>query len=434
MLNSIYARVAVGTCLLMCVSFGAAYGLRIELLTVNQLVLATGAILVAIGFWTHWLLAPVVKVNDAIASGILSLKDNDFSVSIHNQGYQETKSLVSAYNALTAILRSERMSINQRELLLDTVIENAPIALVLVKDKYVVHANLESRRIFKRSHKLVGESFIDLCKALPQDLHQLVMEGRQGLVTYVDGDQTFVMQVQRQLFYLHGHAHELFLIQNLSRAMSQKEHELWRTLIRLISHEINNSLAPIQSLARSAKTIAHKPEHLNMLDGIMDTIVSRSEHLQGFIQQYIEYAKLPEPQMIEVDIPAFFHQMETLLALPCTCHTDLKTGYFDRAQIEQVLINLVKNAKESGSSPEEVGFELNCHGEELVFTIFDRGRGMSDDQLAQALMPFYSTKEKGTGIGLTLSSDIVSGHNGKLRLFNRDHGGLCVSFSLPVAR
>lgn len=96
------------------------------------------------------------------------------------------------------------------------------------------------------------------------------------------------------------------------------------------------------------------------------------------------------------------------------------------------MVNLVKNAQESGSDAQEVGFELRQHGQHLSFMVYDRGAGMTESQLSQALLPFYTTKSAGSGIGLTLCNEIISAHQGKLRLYNRDHGGLCVSFTLPV--
>ncbi|MBN7819931.1 ATP-binding protein [Bowmanella yangjiangensis] len=196
-----------------------------------QLVLSVAVAVVVLAVWLKWLLSPFSRSALAIKHGLLALKDADFSISIHNQRYLEMLELVDAYNQLTQVLRAERMALNQRELLLDKVIQHA---------------------------------------------------------------------------------------------------------------------------------------------------------------------------------------------------------WFDPAQIEQVMVNLVKNAQESGSDAQEIGFELRQHGQHLSFMVFDRGTGMTESQLSQALLPFYTTKSAGSGIGLTLCNEIISAHQGKLRLYNRDYGGLCVSFSIPL--
>ena len=105
---------------------------------------------------------------------------------------------------------------------------------------------------------------------------------------------------------------------------------------------------------------------------------------------------------------------------------------FDAGQIEQVIINLVKNAKESGSELTDVSFEMKQQSRQLIFNVFDRGTGLSAKQQQQALLPFFTTKPTGTGVGLALCNEIVIGHQGKLRLYNRQQGGLCVSFSLEL--
>jgi two-component system nitrogen regulation sensor histidine kinase NtrY len=116
----------------------------------------------------------------------------------------------------------------------------------------------------------------------------------------------------------------------------------------------------------------------------------------------------------------------------CQFDVNFQTASFDAGQIEQVLINLVKNAKESGSDIENVGLQLTQHANILTFSVCDRGSGLTDAQMQQVLLPFFTTKASGTGVGLALCNEIVNSHHGKLRLANRAQGGLCVSFSLDL--
>ena len=113
-------------------------------------------------------------------------------------------------------------------------------------------------------------------------------------------------------------------------------------------------------------------------------------------------------------------------------NVQVETLSIDSAQIEQVLINLVKNAKESGSKLDEVRLSVQQSGGEIYFEISDRGNGLGNEQLAQAMLPFYTTKKKGTGIGLPLCNEIITGHGGRLRIGNRNGGGVQVSFSIPL--
>jgi signal transduction histidine kinase len=150
------------------------------------------------------------------------------------------------------------------------------------------------------------------------------------------------------------------------------------------------------------------------------------------LQGYAAVAKLPRPKAGLVELERFAHQLSLL-------HPDIEvkaaatgSGWFDPAQLEQVVINLVKNAREAGSETSAIAleFELSPSGE-TVIEVLDRGPGFSDEALKSALLPLYTTKERGSGMGLALSREIVEAHNGSLALANRPDGGALVRVHLP---
>ena len=401
-----------------------------SLFSIEVLLVSAGFLLVLL-LASKWCLAPLVKALSAIDNGIDAFKDNDFSLTIHNQNYSEVSCLVQIYNDLATVLRNERMDIFQRELLLDTVIQSTPVAMVLVSsnDK-VVYSNLAAKEMFCQSKKLEGANFTELLINLTPLLQSATLARNEGLVTDVKDEQALVYNINCQQFMLNGRKHLLYLYKNMTSEISRKETDMWKQVIRLISHELNNSLAPISSLTRSAQKIITQPEHSHMLHDVLETIGNRASHLHGFIEQYASFSRLPKPNLKAVTLQRFYQQIETLIGVNCQFDVVREQAMFDAGQIEQVIINLVKNAKESGSELAEVGFEMKQQGKQLRFNIFDRGSGLSVQQQQQALLPFFTTKPTGTGIGLALCNEIVNGHNGELRLYNREQGGLCVSFSL----
>src|SRR5262249_34569038 len=148
--------------------------------------------------------------------------------------------------------------------------------------------------------------------------------------------------------------HVLFILKPLTRAIVRKEAETWKKVIRVISHEINNSLAPISSLIHSGRILLQKPELAPRLGSVLDTIDERSTHLRTFIEGYARFARMPEPTKTESRWSDLVDSMRGLYPFTLEAPLPERPGSFDLAQIQQVLINLVKNALEAGGPPETV--------------------------------------------------------------------------------
>jgi signal transduction histidine kinase len=216
----------------------------------------------------------------------------------------------------------------------------------------------------------------------------------------------------------------------MTRELSRQEVATWKRVIRVISHELNNSLAPISSLAHSGAELARRGD-TERLPGVFATIGERARHLHGFIAGYASFAKLPTPQPVSIEWQPFLESLSLHCQYRLASPPPERAGHFDAVQIEQVLINLIKNAHESGSADNEVTLSILEVGRELRIAVADRGPGMTETVLAQALLPFYSTKRSGTGLGLALAREIAEAHGGRVLLANREGGGLQVSLVLP---
>jgi nitrogen fixation/metabolism regulation signal transduction histidine kinase len=212
----------------------------------------------------------------------------------------------------------------------------------------------------------------------------------------------------------------------------RQEIEVWKKTIRVISHELNNSLAPITSLVHSARMMAGRPEHAHRLEAAFATIEERTTHLNTFLDGYARFARLPKPSKQPwpwrqlLDSVCALYPFEIDGALPPS------PGYFDPAQMQQVLINLIKNAAEAGSAHDATRVQVrdaSDGGVELV--VADGGAGMSDEVLEKALLPFYSTKKGGSGLGLPLCREIVESHGGRLSIERQAGGGTVVRCWLP---
>ncbi len=373
---------------------------------------------------------PINKILIALNDGFHNFIDNDFSVSLAKTRSDELGELVNTYNRVSDSLRSERLYIYQRELLLDTVIQSTPLSLLLVDEKkHIIYSNSEARKLFNAGKMINGHNVEQLLIHMPDPFSRAINSGLSGLFTVKEKDNVETYHITQNHFLLNNKNHYLYLFKLLTKEISRQEVNTWKKVIRLISHELNNSLAPISSLAHSGQLLSLKGD-TKKLDNIFQTIEERAKYLQNFIEGYAKFARLPKPQIKPIDTHDFFSSLQKLYHFTLTLNN---TAHFsaDPSQFQQVLINLIKNADESGSKKDEIKVNLKQSNSTTEINILDRGKGMNNENLANALLPFYSTKSKGTGLGLPLCKEIIEAHGGKLLISNRKHGGLSVVIMLP---
>ena len=375
--------------------------------------------------------APNAEHLRALSSLVAAWTDSDFATSIRVPSDPDLADLTTALNSLGGQLRDERKRLVQREMLLDTVVQNTPTALVLTDPRdRVIYGNIAARELFGMPGKMEGYAFEELLERLPEPLAETLRGGHDGLVTLsVDGEEE-VFHFTRRSFELHGRRHALSMLRRLTRELARQEVGTWKKVIRVISHELNNALGPIASLAHTGRVLAERGDK-DKLEKVFVTIDERARHLESFIAGYAHFSKMPSPRLAPVEWAHLLDGVAAVAAVTVVHPLPQTPVWIDRAQIEQLLINLSKNAVEAGSPPDQVEFQVLDIGPQFLLQVRDRGSGMSPAVLGQALLPFYSTKRSGTGLGLALAREIAEAHAGRIRLANRADGGLIVSLWLP---
>lgn len=378
----------------------------------------------------HLVVAPLQRLLRALQGAVLSYREGDFSVSIRAQGEGELGQLLQLHAELGRALRDQRQQLAQRELLLDTVVQNTPLALLLCSERgEVVYANIAARRLLAGGRSLVGSDFHTVLAAAPPALAAALHNPQDQLVAWAEGGHEEHYHLSQRGLLLQGTPHRLILLRQMTRELAREEVASWKRVIRVISHELNNSLAPISSMAHSGAELARRGQ-LERLPQVFDSIGERAAHLHVFLSGYARFAKLPQPQIGTVAWSAFLEGLAAHSPFQLIGDVPERAGRFDAGQIEQALINLIRNAHESGSS--EVTLHIEEQAGELRLAVADRGPGMSEAVLSQALLPFYSTKRSGTGLGLALAREIAEAHGGRILLANREGGGLLATLILPA--
>jgi len=387
---------------------------------------------------TDYLTRDIKEGLNALETGLLNLKDGEYSTTLAYQNNDELGNLCKLFNQTVMQLRDEKQGLFQRELLLDKVTQSSPEVLFLVNDKHqVVFSNVAAKRFFNRTSRLEGEYLEDLYLNSERGVKEALQSTASGLFSLgAEHGDSSTWHKSTGKFLLNSQSHTLYILKQMTRELSRQEVAVWKKVIRVISHELNNSLGPISSMLHSGKILS---EHLKeeKLSRVFSTIDERIQHLCTFVQGYGKFAKLPEPKLQKVHWQSLIETLSTQWQFTDASKPaldDKTTITADAIQLEQLLINLLKNAHESGSPSDSVAIALQQNTHETDILVMDRGTGVSSSVMNSALIPFYSTKSNGSGLGLALCREIVDAHHGHIGLQNRQGGGLVVKVTLPNVR
>ena len=378
-----------------------------------------------------WMGRVITRDLTSLEIALFNLKDQNFSVSVAQPQMPEIQRMAGLFNQTFDQLRSERQSIYQKELMLDKVMQNSPMAMVLTNDRgFIVYANLAARKLISHNRPLEGNHLPTLTDKLPEALTRVVKDGKETLLQLDSDNGKTTYHYSTGRFTLHAKHHYLHLFKDVTREINRQEIATWKKVIRVISHELNNSLAPISSMTHSSKLLAGT-DKAQQLISVLERIEENVKHLHQFIQGYASFARLPLPQKTVIDWALWLQGLRDQYGFTLDTPVPDWPLRVDVSQLQQVVLNVLKNAHESGSALQDIRLSLKRNGDHTVLEVADRGPGMSSAVMESALVPFYSTKPSGSGLGLALCQEIIEAHDGRLSLHNDPAGGLTVRIVLP---
>lgn len=246
------------------------------------------------------------------------------------------------------------------------------------------------------------------------------------------GGEPEALQIVKREIEVGFRPYELLVARRVTEALRASEIAAYKRVVRVMMHEINNSLGPIGSTLSSAQRVLGDPRHSARLQSAFTVVRERIKSLSEFLEGYARLARLPAPRPASVAWGPFLAEVRGLHPFQLTSELPAEDGYFDSAQLQQVLLNLLKNAEEAGSPHGETEVEVSREDDEVCVRVSDRGAGLSDEAWRHAMTPLFSTKPKGSGLGLALCREILEAHGGRLGLFPREGGGTTVRCWLPL--
>lgn len=363
-------------------------------------------------------------------SNLLSaLREGDFSVRGRSPRPDDALGeVMREVNTLGNVLREQRLGAMEASTLLQVVMREIDVAIFAFdeRDRLRLVNRAGERLLDAPKERLLGQTAADLHLAAclagpPQSTFQAIFPGGAGR-----------WGARRSRIRERGMPLELIVITDLTEALSEQELQAWQRLVRVLGHELNNSLTPIKSIAGSLESILSR-ETLpgdwrdDMRRGL-GVITSRSDSLSRFIGAYARLAKLPRPHLQPLDLRGSVERAATL-ETRVPVHVEegpAATVHGDPDQLEQVFINLLRNAADASlaaGSPISIGWQRD--GGMIEVWVKDQGPGLSGT--ANLFVPFFTTKPGGSGIGLVLSRQIAEGHGGALTLEDRTDGPGCVA-------
>jgi two-component system nitrogen regulation sensor histidine kinase NtrY len=389
----------------------------------------------------------VEKTNRDLARFFESIKYEDFSQRFKNNKLGPSfASLQQALSNVADAFRKARAEKEEHYRYLQTVVQHVGIGLIAFQpDGKVELINTAAKRLLKVAHLKNVKSLESKSKTLTKTLLQLKSR-EKALVKVEDHNELLHLALYATEFKLGGRSFSLVSLQNIHSELEEKEIEAWQKLIRVLTHEIMNSVTPIASLAstineliqESTKSLdfekeAEASENLNDISQALQTIQKRSKGLLHFVDAYRNITLIHKPNFSIFSIKELFARIEKLMrtniaekAVEFKMNIDPESLELtaDPELIEQVLINLMLNALQAVKGRKKPKIELNASLDsngKIIIRIIDNGRGIPKENLEKIFIPFFSTKEGGSGIGLSLSRQIMRLHKGSISVHSEPH-------------
>ncbi len=347
--------------------------------------------------------------------------------------------LKDAFNRILERFQDARAERDLKAGYLDTVVRHVPVPFIAARnDDTVSLVNNPAKRLTGLAAIRHLDDLAALDPRLPGEL-RAISPGQQRLIQARLREIPVELRVSVSEIRMEGETERLYSIENLSGELSARESSAWRNLIRVLTHEIMNTLTPVTSLAQTTVAMLDDPDAAADIREAITTIGRRSEGLIRFVSTYRELLHLPTPNPEPLRISELFQDVIVLNQDRLTnveVHTDVVPGSLtvmaDRQLVDQVLINLFKNALDAVADVEHAVIQLSARLDygRTVLVVSDNGPGIPDSILDQVFIPFFTTKRGGSGIGLSLSRQILTAHNGDI-VVESDASGTRIKLVFP---
>lgn len=359
----------------------------------------------------------VIKPLNSIAGGMDLLRAQDFSSRLAPVGQREADRIVQVFNRMMDQLKEERLRLREQNHFLDLLISVSPMGvIILTLDEKISMTNKAALEFMDEGEEatLLGKGMDELDGTLAEELRRLP----KGATETIRLSNSRIYRCSRLSFIDRGFAHPFYLIESLTADVMKAEKKAYEKVIRMIAHEVNNSVAGITSTLDTVNDALQTIDDTEDLQEVMKVCIERSFSMSRFITNFADVVKIPDPQLEEVPLNDRVFACKRFMENVCQSRNiDLQINLceenpmvsIDTSLFEQVLINIIKNAAESIG--EEGRITIRTSASPLMLEIGDTGKGISKETEAKLFTPFFSTKPNGQGIGLIFIREVLMKHD-----------------------
>lgn len=362
---------------------------------------------------------------DLIRSGVQFIEEKDFTARFIEIGSLEMDQLIRVYNKMAENLKNERTRLQEQNYLLEKLLEASPSGVLMLDfDGKICSVNSSAEKILHIPAKdLLNKKLAEIDATFLQTLNELLVY--QSKIIPLQGGRR--IKCQRSEFIDRGFPRQFFLLEELTEELRRSEKAAYEKLIRMMSHEVNNSIGATNSLLQSCLNYKDQlsPEDCEDYENALNVIIGRTAQLNSFMNSFADVIRLPQPKRSPSDIVTMLSNLATLFQAECQKRNiewqwqiadTIELVAIDKIQMEQVFVNIIKNAIEAIGKNGVIKIKIDRDGSKQYLAIIDNGEGIPAEIQEKLFTPFFSTKENGQGIGLTLVQDILMKHNFDFKL------------------
>ncbi|MEO0338786.1 MAG: ATP-binding protein [Bacteroidota bacterium] len=380
-------------------------------------------------FLSYQIYVGFIKPIQFMASGVNALADQDYSVQYLRTNSRELNELIDVYNKMIINIREERIQLQEQHFFLQKLIQAYPAGVILLDyDEKIADINPSALSLLNLEHAPLGQSLTEIEHPLIQPLMSL----KVGDATIIKGRGLEQFKCEAAQFVHRGFTRQFYLIQEMSKEIILAEKRAYGKVIRMMAHEVNNSIGAINSIIHSSIDYLSdsQSEDDQMIQEALSTAAARNENLAQFMKNFAEVVRLPKPSLQTTSLQKLVRNVSNLMEPIATQHDitfkyemlesgDIKVN-LDEQQMEQALVNIVKNAIEAIGEKGTIRFKVGTYPTCLI--IANDGPPIPDDVAEKIFTPFFSTKQDGQGIGLTLVREIMNNHDASISLSTKEDG------------